>query len=217
MGRTEKSAASIGIIGGADGPTAVFTAGKKVPLKHRIRKRWFDYRRKQIAKRIKPQPHTMDEVMQYLQSRYGFAEGNKESEEYLREYREMRCSSILQYAPELLGEYATPPQFTSRDEEGIRKFQEELQKRQQRAMEIPEETFDIEYFVFEKKDRDGKMQFNFEKRFGYIGASASGTKKYMKSFGKLYRDVYRYYGVTQEDIDSESRRYKELVNCLARK
>ena len=217
MGRTEKSAASIGIIGGADGPTAVFTAGKKVPLKHRIRKRWFDYRRKQIAKRIKPQPHTMDEVMQYLQSRYGFAEVKKESEEYLREYREMRCSSILQYAPELLGEYATPPQFTSRDEEGIRKFQEELQKRQQRAMEIPEETFDIEYFVFEKKDRDGKMQFNFEKRFGYIGASASGTKKYMKSFGKLYRDVYRYYGVTQEDIDSESRRYKELVNCLARK
>ena len=219
MGKTEKSAAAIGIIGGADGPTAVITAGRKVPLKHRIRKLWFDYRRKQMAKRIKPQPqpHTMDEVMQYLQSRYGFAEVKKESEEYLREYREMRCSSILQYAPELLGEYATPPQFTSRDEEGIRKFKEELQKRQQRAMEIPEETFDIEYYVFEQNDRDGKMQFYFEKRFGYIGASASGTKKYMKSFGKIYRDVYRYYGVTQEDIDSESRRYKELVNCLARK
>ena len=217
MGKTEKSAATIGIIGGADGPTAVITAGRKVPLKHRIRKQWFDYRRKQIAKRIKPQPHTMDEVMLYLQSRYGFAKVNKTSEAYLREYREMRCSSILQYATELLGEYATPPQFTSRDEEGIRKFQEELQKRQQRAMEIPKETFDIEYYVFEQNDRDGKMQFNFEKRFGYIGASASGTKKYMKSFGKIYRDVYRYYGVTQEDIDSESRRYKELVNCLARK
>ena len=188
MGKIEKSAAAIGIIGGADGPTAVITAGRKVPLKHRIRKQWFDFRRKQIAKRIKPQPHTMDEVMQYLQSRYGFAEVKKESEEYLREYREMRCSSILQYAPELLGEYA-----------------------------IPKETFDIEYYVFEQKDRDGKMQFYFEKRFGYIGASASGTKKYMKSFGKLYRDVYRYYGVTQEDIDSESRRYKKQVNCLARK
>ena len=217
MGKTEKSAAAIGIIGGADGPTAVITAGRKVPLKHRIRKRWFDFKRKQIAKRIKPQPHTMDEVMQYLQSRYGFAEVNKESEEYRREYQEMRCSSILQYAPELLGEYATPPLLTSRDEEGIRKFQDELQKRQQRAMEIPEETFDIEYFVFEQKDKDGKMQICFEKRFGYIGASASGTKKYMKSFGKLYRDVYRYYGMTQEDIDSESRRYKELVNCLTRK
>ena len=217
MGKKEKSAATIGIIGGADGPTAVITAGRKVPLKHRIRKQWFDFRRKQIAKRIKPQPHTMDEVMQYLQSRYGFAEVKKESEEYLREYREMRCSSILQYAPELLGEYATPPQLTSRDEEGIRKFQDELQKRQQRAREIPKETFDIEYYVFEQKDRDGKMQICFEKRFGYIGASASGTKKYMKSFGKLYRDVYRYYGVTQEDIDSESRRYKELVSCLARK
>ena len=217
MGKTEKSAASIGIIGGADGPTAVFTADRKIPLKQRIRRAWFDFKRRQVAKRIKPEPHTMEEVMQYLQSRYGFTEMDKDSEEYIREYQEMRCSSILQYAPELLGEYATPPELTSRDEEGIRKFQSELEKRQQHAAEIPKETFDIEYFVFEQKNKDGKMQICFEKRFGYIGANASGTKKYMKSFSKIYRDVYRYYGVTQEDIDSESRRYKELVNCLARK
>ena len=216
MGKTEKSAASIGIIGGADGPTAVFTAGRKIPLKQRIRRAWFDFKRRQVAKRIKPEPHTMEEVMQYLQSRYGFTEMDKDSEEYIREYQEMRCSSILQYAPELLGEYATPPEFTSRDEEGIRKFQEELEKRQQFAAQIPKETFDIEYFVFEQKNKDGKMQICFEKRFGYIGANASGTKKYMKSFSKIYRDVYRYYGVTQEDIDSGSRRYKELINTLAR-
>lgn len=159
----------------------------------------------------------MEEVMQYLQSRYGFTEADKDSEEYLREYREMRCSSILQYAPELLGEYATPPQLTSRDEEGIRKFQSELEKRQQCAVKIPKETFDIEYSVFERKDKDGNMQIYFEKRFEYIGASAGGTKKYMKSFSKIYRDVYKYYGVMQEDIDSNSRRYKELINCLARK
>lgn len=216
MGKTEKSAASIGIIGGADGPTAVFTAGRKIPLKHRIRKVWFDFRRKQIAKKIKPEPHSMDEVMQYLQSRYGFTEADKDSEEYIREYQEMRCSSILQYAPELLGEYVTPPRLTSQDEEGIRKFQAELEKRQQCAAQIPEETFDIEYSVFEQKDKEGKMQICFEKRFGYIGASASGKPKYMRTFSKIYRDVYRYYGVTQEDIDSSSGRYKELISTLAR-
>lgn len=216
MGKTEKSAASIGIIGGADGPTAVFTAGGKILLKHRIRRKWYDFKKMRIAKRIKPEPHSMDEVMQYLQSRYGFAEVNKESEEYIREYQEMRCSSILQYAPELLGEYATPPVLTSHDEEGIRKFQKELEKRQQFAAEIPAETFDIEYFVFEQQGRDGKMQICFEKRFGYIGANAGGTPKYMKIFSKIYRDVYRYYGVTQEDIDSGSRRYKELISTLAR-
>ena len=216
MGKTEKSAASIGIIGGADGPTAVFTAGRKIPLKHRIRKMWYEFKRKQIAKRIKPEPHSMDEVMQYLQRRYGFTEADKDSEEYIREYQEMRCSSILQYASELLGEYATPPELTSRDAEGFRKFQEELENRQQRVAEIPKETFDIEYFVFEQKGKDGKMKICFEKRFGYIGASASGTPKYMKAFSRIYKDVYRYYGVTQEDIDSVSRRYKELVNTLAR-
>lgn len=137
MGRTEKSAASIGIIGGADGPTAVCTAGRKIPLKHRIRRMWYDLKRKRIAKRIKPEPHSMEEVMQYLQSRYGFTEMDKDSEEYIREYQEMRCSSILQYAPELLGEYATPPRLTGQDEEGIRKFQAELEKRQQCAAQIP--------------------------------------------------------------------------------
>jgi hypothetical protein len=177
---------------------------------------WFDFRRKQIAKRIKPEPHSMEEVIQYLQSRYGFIEADKDSEEYLREYREMRCSSILQHAPELLGEYVTLPQLTSRDEEGIRKFQAELEKRQQCATEIPKETFDIEYTVFERKDKDGKMQICFEKRFEYIGANAGGTRKYMKTFSKIYKDVYRYYGVTQEDIDNESRRYKELISALAR-
>ena len=216
MGRTEKSAASIGIIGGADGPTAVCTAGRKIPLKHRIRKVWYDFKRKRIAKRIKPEPHSMDEVMQYLQSRYGFTEVNKGSEEYIREYQEMRCSSILQYAPELLEEYATPPQLTSRDEEGIRKFQEELEKRQQFAAQILKETFDIEYSVFERKDKDGNMQICFEKRFGYIGANAGGTSKYMKAFSRIYKDAYKYYGVTQEDIDRGSRRYKELISTLAR-
>ena len=216
MGRTEKSAASIGIIGGADGPTAVFTAGRKLPLKHRIRRKWYDFKRKRIAKRIKPEPHSMEEVMQYLQSRYGFTEMDKDSEEYIREYQEMRCSSILQYAPELLGEYATPSLLINSDEEGIRKFQAELEKRRQRAAQIPKDTFDIEYSVFEQKDKDGNMQICFEKRFGYIGASAGGTKKYMKSFSKIYKDVYKYYGVTQEDIDSGSRRYKELISTLAR-
>lgn len=215
MGKTEKSATAIGIIGGADGPTAVFTASRKIPLKHRIRKVWFDFKRKQLMKRIKAAPHSMDEVMRYLQERYGFVEANRDTEEYIREYQEMRCSSILQYAPELLREYATPPEFTSRDAEGVRKFQEELEKRKQFAAEISKEVFDIEFFVFEQRRKDGNMQICLEKRFGYIGANASGTPKYMRTFSKIYKDAYKYYGVTQEDIDNESRRYKELVNCLA--
>ena len=78
-GKTEKSVATIGIIGGADGPTAVFTAGRKLPLKHRIRKVWYVFKRKWIAKRIKPEAHSMEEVMQYLQNRYGFTEADKDS------------------------------------------------------------------------------------------------------------------------------------------
>ena len=37
----------------------------------------------------------------------------------------------------------------------------------------------------------------------------------MKKFEKLYRKVYRYYGVTQKDIEGHTKRYEELVRVLA--
>jgi hypothetical protein len=37
----------------------------------------------------------------------------------------------------------------------------------------------------------------------------------MKKYEKLYRDIYRYYGVSQEDIDHKTARYKDVIKTLA--
>lgn len=66
-------AESIGIIGGADGPTRIFVGGKrkKFSLKTRIRNFIFYHKRKAVSKKIVAAPHTLDEMILYAKNIYG--------------------------------------------------------------------------------------------------------------------------------------------------
>ena len=91
-------------IGKPDGPTAYFILGgknQKPTLKQRYQKWRFGIKKAWAAKRVKANPHTLDEVCEYIKSKHGFVELPTESEEYQREYREMRAGFLMQYAPEL--------------------------------------------------------------------------------------------------------------------
>ena len=54
-------------------------------------------------------------------------------------------------------------------------------------------------------------------KYDYIGGGASGSKKILKDFNKIFKDIYRYYGVTKEDITNKSKRYDMVVRTLARR
>ena len=73
-----KSAASCQIIGGADGPTTVFIAGKEKNLRRRIIRALQDRknrRKRDKARRsIVPGTHTVQEVILYAKERYGMVE-----------------------------------------------------------------------------------------------------------------------------------------------
>jgi len=45
--------------------------------------------------------------------------------------------------------------------------------------------------------------------------SYSGNKAVMKKFKKISRDLYSYYGVTEEDIKNKTKRYSSLVTNLS--
>lgn len=45
--------------------------------------------------------------------------------------------------------------------------------------------------------------------------SYSGNKAVMKKFKKIVRDLYGYYGVTEEDIINKTERYSSLVTSLS--
>ena len=99
-------------------------------------------------------------------------------------------------------------------EEEIREFMEQIEARKEIAKKVPKEKFDIDFHKFEKKMGDNEMHIIIEKKYEHIGGGASG-KKTIKKFHKIFKDIYRYYGVTQEDIDQKTKRYETLIRRLA--
>ncbi len=217
MKNKQKCASAVSIIGGADGPTSVFLAGKgKRTIKQKFQKAIYQYKRKRVEKTIKAAPHTMEQVREYAKSRWGYTEMSKETQEYQSEYAQLRASFIMQYAPELLGELAERPNLEEHTEEALRVFVQQMEERQKAAEAVPVESFDIDFCILVKENSCSQLKVLTESRFGYIGGSASGDKRQMKEFHEVYRDIYRYYGVSQNDIDNQTKRYKELVGGLAR-
>lgn len=206
------------IIGGADGPTSVFLIKKnvKLTLRQKLEKYRYKLKRAFVERTIKANSHSLDEVIEYIVNVHGFVE--IEGDQVNQEYNVMRASFIMQYAPELLGEYATMPQLKSESKEDIMAHIREFQERKQRAMEIPIEKFDIDFHKFQVPfdDINDNMHIIIEKRFSYIGGGVSGNKKEMRRFHRIFKEVYKYYGVSSEDIEKKTKRYEQVVRALVR-
>ena len=211
----KSTASDTTIIGGSDGPTSVFLLGgnHKPNMKQRMQRAMFSLRKKWYALWIKPNPHSMEEVAAYIRKKYGFVELSKESSTYKRLYNELKASFIMQYEPKLLGEYATLPELKSESQDDVKAFLDQMRLRQEKAGEVPEEVFALDYYYFEKQDGNMHMEIQLESRFGHIGGGASG--KPIRKFHRIYKDVYRYYGVSEEDIKNHTKRYEDLLRQLA--
>ena len=166
-------------------------------------------------KSLKANAHTMDQVAQYVMNELGYSEIDKSDSQYQEEYCQMRSSFLLQYQPDLLGELSEAPQLESHDEERVKIFFEQLEKRQKAAEDIPTDLFDIDLHIYKKKDKKLESSIIIEKRYEYIGGSAVGSKRAMKKYNELFRKIYLYYGVTQKDIDEHTKRYDDVVRTLA--
>lgn len=208
----------VSIIGGADGPTSIFIVGeKKQTFPQKIQKKRFQLRKLWFEKHITAESHSIEDVCKYIKDHYGFKEINPQSEEYQKEYIQMRASFIMQYAPELLGEFAQMPKLGSHDEIEIKRFMEQIELQQQAANHIPIDCFDIDLHKYKKESGHMQMHFIVELKYGYIGGGVSGSKSNTKQFKKMFRDVYRYYGVTKDDVEHRTKRYDDLIRTLAQK
>lgn len=120
----KKSERTVSVIEGADGPTSVFIAKKNAKLTSRQKMERIKNKIKRfcVEKTIKYESHSIDEVMEYIVNKYGFIEVDKNSYEAAEENKQMRASFIIQYAPELLGEYAACPQLKSKSPEDVENY-----------------------------------------------------------------------------------------------
>ena len=60
----------------------------------------------------------------------------------------------------------------------------------------------------------GEIRIGMDMIWGILDCSYSGNQKDMKQLKRISKDVYRYYGVTKEDIKNCSERYSSLVTML---
>ena len=212
-----KGAGNVSVIGGADGPTSIFIAGKggKVKLTTRIQNYFRRIKRNRVKKRITANPHTLEEVVQWLKREYGAVEVSQQSHNYLEQRKCLKASLVMRHRPDLLGEMADLKPPEGEDVEALKAFWEQIQEREKMAAEIADDIFPLDFHIYEIKfPGNCMMQIGVETVWQVIDGSFSGDKKNMKQLKKLFREIYLYYGVTAEDIKNETERYKSLLATL---
>ena len=212
----EKSASAVSIIGGADGPTSVFLAGNtgKRPLKIRIRNFLYKCKRKQVAKRIVPGAHSLEEVITYAKTKYSAIEIDTTQYNYIEQRKSLKESLIITHKPDLLGDMKDIPKPTDYTEESVREFYNQLASRRKMISQIPDEEMPMDFHIYEITIDDGHMEIEIDYKWNIFGVSYSGSKKVMKELRKIACDLYLYYGITKEDIENNTNRYSALLTTL---
>lgn len=214
---------AISVIGGVDGPTAVFVAGREKNLFRRIRRAVCDrkYQRKRIKaeRSIVPGTHTMQETLQYVKERYGMVEVSSSYRNYEKRKQEQRHNLIYRKKPELLSdEKQIPPPDNFHDIEAVQAWEKAVQEwaamREREIAAISEEDFPTDYHLFvADAGAQGRVEIEADLLYEEIAVSYSGgDKKTMKS---TIKDIYRYFGVSQEDIAHHTERYQNLLAVLS--
>lgn len=110
--------------------------------------------------------------------------------------------------------YSWIPDLTEDSEKAINEYLEMIKNRQNAAKDIPKDLFDIDFHKFIREDGDNESHFIIEKTHDYIGGGASGNTKTVRRHNREFKQVYKYYGVTQEDIDKKTERFNDVVRAL---
>lgn len=217
MRKRKSGVSSVSIIGGADGPTSFFIAGKskKFKLSERIKRTFYQGKRKRVERKIAADPHTLEEVVKYIKSMYGAREISKRSYSYLEQYKSLKASLILQHRPELMGELAEIRKPKVYNEKTLKRFQSRMEQRIKKAESIPDKEFPMNFHVYKIRiSKSGEMQICVDMIWDVISYSCSGNQEDMKKLKRILKKICCYYGVTKEDIENRSKRYSSLVTTL---
>ena len=212
-----KSKSGVSIIGGADGPTSIFIAGRaqKRPLKVRIRSILYRFKRKRAEKKVVAGEHTLDELVQYAKNSYNLIETNSSERKYIEQQNNLKESLILQHKPEIVGEMTDIPKPNIYNEKSIREYLYKIEARREMIAEMPDNVIPMNFHLYEIRIGDDSLEMNIDYIWNIFAISYSGNKKVMKQFQKISKDLYIFYGVSEDDIKKKTERYLSLVTALS--
>lgn len=218
-----KSAKSISIISGSDGPTSIFLAGKGTDknifhnLQHELQNMKYKYKQKLVKKSIVAEPHTFKETIQYFLNKYDMKEVDNSYPLYDDSKRGMKFALAQREHMELLGKQPYGlRQEDFKNQETVHRWHDELNKWVEKAQkiveELPPEVLSVDYHMYVLDiGEDGSLQIEVEMGRHIIQTQYSGNSKVMEP---IIKDIFLYYGVSQDDINNNTERYQKLVMIL---
>lgn len=221
-----KKAASISIIGGSSGPTSIFLAGKK-PAKPGSK----EYRQKALREKyandfahfVKPGKKSMKELEFYLLSHF-----HAKEKPLTGRHRDMLKSNvILDFYPDILETPSFNPGPNPKVND-LLKFEENSRKRFEESEKYPEEKLRLEMheFTFDfylDGQVIGTYTVDLEYTTEYItisyqldleGRQPVADDAVHSAYNDIIYDIYRFMGVSQEDIDTRSIRFMTLLSSF---
>ena len=133
----------------------------------------------------------------------------------VEQQKNLKESLILKYKPEVLGEMKVIPKPDISNEESIREYLCKIEARREMIAEIPDNVIPMNFHIYEIRIGDDFLEMDIDYIWSIFGISYSGTKKVMKQFKKISKDLYIFYGVSEDDIKNKTERYLSLVTALS--
>ena len=100
-------------------------------------------------------------------------------------------------------------------EDSVKELQRQFLARRELIDSIPNEKMPMDFHIYEISSGRARLEMEIDFRWDVFGISYSGSKKEMKQFKKIARDLYLYYGVSEEDIRNKTDRYHSLLATLS--
>ncbi len=206
---TEKKSAAVSIIGGSDGPTAVFLAGKS-RHKGKERERW-EKQLELLCRDTDPGTHTVEELEKYLIEKYGAEKQNPNSRSYEMARRCMWGNLVLCECPELVKTPMPAPLGRHPGKAELEAYIGQMEKRNREAEQVPSSALPMRYERYRiplKEDGKvyGELNVETEAVRQHMSVSFSAESKWEEA-NKAAADIYRYFGVSAEDMEKRSERF----------
>lgn len=217
------------VIGGADGPTSIFLAGRTDANKQGKEELERKKRLERLKETLPTEPHTLEEVEQYLTEKWQAEKLPGENQEAVFMEQALRTSLVLTRRPELLNSPEPKPLNPKAPKKEQMAFVEQIQKRFEEAEKISAEEFPLDFQVYRicpgKKEQaslkdsetieNSRVDVQVEKNFQMLQVSFQyeGEEEKQK-MEEIVKDIYLYYGVTEEDKEKGTERFLMLASIL---
>ena len=99
--------------------------------------------------------------------------------------------------------------------DSIREYLYKIEARREMIAEMPDNVIPMNFHLYEIRIGDDSLEMNIDYIWNILAISYSGNKKVMKQFQKISKDLYIFYGVSEDDIKKKTERYLSLVTALS--